>query len=220
MMDKELKKLLSHPLFEDLELQLLGEVFSGEDVQVPAFGAGDVIFSPASSTHVAGILLEGKAEVLTPDVSHPTLLRYLSDGDLFGITNLFSGEAFVSVIRAKTATTVCFFSDRTVRELMARDDGFLEKYLAFLSGRIRFLNRKISYLTAGSAERRLALYLTSYDREEIRLSDSISSLSELLGVGRASLYRAFERLGADGYLEKKGRTLRLPDREALRKAYQ
>ena len=56
--------------------------------------------------------------------------------------------------------------------------------------------------------------------DEITLTVSLSDLSELLDVGRASLYRAFDRLTADGFLQKDGRTVRLIDREAMLRAYQ
>lgn len=220
MKNAVMKSILSHPLFAELDPQLLSEAINRGCSRTKSFADGDTIFSPASSAHVAGILIDGSAAVLTPDPTHPTLLRYLHAGELFGITNLFSGEAFISVVEARAPSEVCFLTDRTVRELMERDPAFLDRYLVFLSGRIRFLNRKIGYLTAGSAERRLALYLASYDRDEIRLTESISALSELLDVGRASLYRAFDRLTADGHLQKTGRTLRLLDRDALLRAYQ
>ena len=81
------------------------------------------------------------------------------------------------------------------------------------------MNLKIGYLTAGSAERRLALYLYSLGKREFRLTDSISALSELLDIGRASLYRAFDRLREDGFLQKDGRNLCLLDPDAMLDAY-
>ncbi|MBQ5661825.1 MAG: winged helix-turn-helix domain-containing protein, partial [Clostridia bacterium] len=52
------------------------------------------------------------------------------------------------------------------------------------------------------------------------LNTSITSLSELLDIGRASLYRAFDKLCEDGLIEKDGRRIRIPDTEALLQAYQ
>ena len=139
---------------------------------------------------------------------------------MFGIANLFSDEPYVSEIRAHGACRVFMISEEAIRHLLENDSAFLYRYLAFLSGRIRFLNRKIGYLTAGSAERRLALYLVSLGRDSVRLDASISSLSELLDVGRASLYRAFDRLTEDGFLIKDGRNLTLLDADGMLRAYQ
>ena len=220
MKSKDLSLMLAHPLFHGSEQTLLEEILSSDPERFVNVASGEIFFSPTTSSNTAGILLEGRAEVLTPDPTRPTLLRQLGAGDLFGITNLFSGEPFISVIRAKSSVRICYLYDSDVRALMERDSEFLGRYLSFLSGRIRFLNRKIGYLTAGSAERRLALYLASYESNEIELASSISALSELLDVGRASLYRAFDRLTADGYLQKHGKHLLLCDREAMLRAYQ
>ena len=41
----------------------------------------------------------------------------------------------------------------------------------------------------------------------------------MLNVGRASLYRAFDKLIADGYIKKDGKTITLLDRNALKDQY-
>ena len=102
---------------------------------------------------------------------------------------------------------------------MEISDTFRKNYIGFLSDRIRFLNRKITYLTAGNAERRLALYLISFGTDHVELSESISALSDLLNLGRASIYRAFDKLAEDGYLEKQGRHITLLHTEAMLNAY-
>ena len=111
-----------------------------------------------------------------------------------------------------------FFEE--LEELLETDKKFLYNYLGFLSGRICYLNQKIRYLTAGSAERKLALYLSSFGEETVELDASLSSLSELLDIGRASLYRAFDTLIADGYIQKDGRTIHLLDVDAMIQNYQ
>ncbi|MCF0120174.1 MAG: winged helix-turn-helix domain-containing protein, partial [Oscillospiraceae bacterium] len=40
-----------------------------------------------------------------------------------------------------------------------------------------------------------------------------------LNIGRASLYRSFDSLEKLGLIEKNGRSVRIPDTEALRKFY-
>jgi DNA-binding IclR family transcriptional regulator len=64
------------------------------------------------------------------------------------------------------------------------------------------------------------LYLSSFQKDTIELDASLSSLSDLLDIGRASLYRAFDTLIADGYIEKNGRTIHLLAPEAMTKDYQ
>ena len=218
--EKDLNKIFAHPFFEGIDRANAIKCMQAHGCTVECFAEGEVIHSPSISEKRVGILLNGEAGVTTKDPSKNALLRFLRAGDLFGIANLFTDEPFVSVIRAEKKCRVFFLTERAIRALLESDRTFLYHYLEFLSGRICYLNRKIGYLTAGSAERRLALYLSSFDANEILLDASISSLSELLDVGRASLYRAFDRLVTDGYIQKDGRRIVILNSEAMLKAYQ
>ncbi len=217
---KDKRRISKHALFANTPPDIIESVLDEYGEGVQTFSDAELLHSPSEQTEPRlGILLSGKATVSTPSEGHAVLLRFLGAGDAFGIANLFSKDRFVSVIRANGSCRCVFFSEAAVGELLARDKGFRESYIGFLTGRIRFLNRKIGYLTAGSAERRLAIYLSSFGEREIQLEDSITSLSDLLNLGRASLYRAFDRLCQDGYLLKNGRTLTVPNAQALKDAY-
>ena len=218
--EKDLQKIFKNPLFAESEREKVEGVLRQYGCCAVSFSDGEIILAPQTEKKAAGVILGGSAVVRTPNPSHKALLRILECGSMFGIANLFSNEPYVSEIRAHGDCRVFMISEEAIRHLLEHDSAFLYRYLAFLSGRIRFLNRKIGYLTAGSAERRLALYLVSLGRDSVRLDASISSLSELLDVGRASLYRAFDSLTADGFLVKDGRNLTLLDADAMLRAYQ
>ncbi len=215
MTDESLRKaLLRCPLFGGLSREVL--TGSVENATVRTYSDGEVIDpADADGTPLLIVLAEGKATAAPSNAGHNVLLRFLGAGDLFGIANLFSDTPTVSKVRASGDCTCLLFSENTVRALLDSDRGFRQNYIGYLSGRVRFLNRKIGYLTAGSAERRLALYLAGLGQGEVTLTESISSLSDLLNLGRASLYRAFDRLTADGYLVKNGKHLTLPDPAAM-----
>ena len=218
--EKDLNQIFLHPFFRNVDRQNAVRLLNSHECTVSVFREHDLILSPSSDEKKVGMLLEGEACVTTTDPSKNALLRFLRSGDLFGIANLFTNEPFVSVIRAEKKCRVFFLTEGAIRDLLETDRAFLYRYLEFLSGRICYLNRKIGYLTAGCAERRLALYLASFERNEIRLDASISSLSELLDIGRASLYRAFDRLAEDGHIRKDGRRIVILNLEAMLKAYQ
>ena len=217
---KNLQKITAHPLFRRADPEQIREALLLHGSGVCSVHADGLLRSPDDRDRSVGFLLSGQATVTTPDPSRTVLLRHLRAGDLFGVANLFSAEPFISTVRAALPCTCVIFSEAAISYLIEKSPEFRMDYIAFLSGRICFLNRKIGYLTAGSAERRLALYLASLDASEIQLSESISALSELLDLGRASIYRAFDRLQADGLLTKIGRTITITDRDALYKAYQ
>jgi len=217
--EKELKTVLECDLFRNSAPQTLVGVFESCNCACVTYPDGAPIRSPDDPERGIGIILSGKASVTTPSATHAALLRFLGHGEMFGIANLFSTDPYISIIRAEGECRIFHVTETAIRRLLETESDFLYRYLAFLSGRIRYLNRKIGFLTAGSAEQRLALYLASFGSDTVRLEDSISSLSELLDVGRASLYRAFDRLTEDGFIRKEGRSITLLDRERMQKAY-
>ena len=215
---KELDRVRAHPLFAGVGEPVLRELLDTNEAELRTFASGELLL-PEDTAPRAGLILSGKASVTTPDEGRSVLLRYLGAGDLFGIANLFSNDPFVSQIRATKPTGCFLLSENGVKRLLRESEAFREHYVSFLGNRIRFLNRKIGYLTAGNAERRLALYLSSLGAGKVRLPISISDLSELLDIGRASLYRALDRLEADGYLSRSGKEWTLPDPDVLKRAY-
>lgn len=217
---KENERIFSSPIFSGIDPARATEIFWKNGCYAMDFDEGSLIFSKDNTSHQAGIFLFGEAVATTSDHSKNALLRFFEAGDFFGIANLFTNEKYVSSICAKKKCRVFFFTEEAIRELLETDKTFLYNYLGFLSGRICYLNRKIRYLTAGSAERRVALYLSSFGTDTVELDASISSLSELLDIGRASLYRAFDTLIADGYIKKEGRTIHLLDADAMIQYYQ
>lgn len=217
--DKQIELILKNPLFRDVNPDILRTVLCTQDCRAILFSDGEILHAPSSAQKKAGIVLRGKASVTTPHPTKGSLLRFLKVGELFGIANFFSENPYASVIRACGECEVFFFPEQAFSMLLENDRTFLYNYLGFLSGRISYLNQKIGYLTAGSAERKLVWYLHTLGSDTVCLTESVSALSELLDVGRASLYRAFDRLIADGFIVKNGRNIRILNTESMLQAY-
>ncbi len=215
----DLSSILKNALFFDVNADSAMRIFEETNAVCTEYEDGAILHSPESTEKQAGILLKGSASVTTSTPGKSTLLRFLSTGEAFGIANLFSNSPYVSIIHAQGPCRVFCMPEETVRKLLEADKNFLYNYLAFLTDRIRYLNRKIGFLTAGSAERRVALYLASLGEKQVQLDASISALSELLDIGRASLYRAFDKLTEDGYIRKVGRCITLLNPEEMLAAY-
>ncbi len=216
---KDLKKIKENSLFSVVDSEMLVLLAENFEAKICSYDAGQLIHSPSLKQKNAGFLLSGKAVVTTADQGKSTLLRFLNEGELFGIASLFSDAPHVSIIRAETACRIWCLPEAAVMHVLENNTVFLHRYIAFLTDRVRYLNAKIGYLTAGSAERRLALYLLSLGKGTVSLNASISALSELLDVGRASLYRAFDKLTEDGYIRKTGREFTLLDPDGMLNAY-
>lgn len=211
----ELLRLL--PLFATTAVEALTDQLreAPEPVEVPC---GGVI---GEDMRALGVILEGRAEICSADSGHCVILREIGAPGVFGAASLFcDGPDPMSRIVAKTACRVLFFSLEEVRALLGRDEGFRDAYLAFLAGRVRFLNRKIRCFTAGSAERRLALWLCSEEGNTVTLPASLTALSDMLDIGRASLYRALDKLEGEGLIRREGRTITVISQDEILQKYQ
>ena len=81
-------------------------------------------------------------------------------------------------------------------------------YIAFLSQRIRFLNRKIDSFTAPSAREALLRHLLEIHRDgAAEITGGYSQLARTLNIGRASLYRALDALEAEGCIRRDGKCI-------------
>jgi CRP-like cAMP-binding protein len=145
------------------------------------------------------------------------VMSALKAGDIFGAAALFTDEReYVTRIRAATACRVIFLKEQLVRSLFEKDRALCERYIAYLCGRIRFLNKRIEAFTGGSAEQRRLSYVLNAAREEngrrITPPLSASALACALDVGRASLYRAMDALSAQGKIAREGKCIILLDK--------
>lgn len=214
-----LKSLKNTALFRFCDLETLKNVLD-ENCTELTFESGSVIFEPSISDRSLGVILSGIAKVHPNDSEKEVLLRKLYAGDVFGVTNVLNESSEkISRITAKSKCKVLFIENEAVRYLLENDKNFMYAYIEFFANRIRFLNRKILFYTAGSAERRLAAYLLSFGTKEVTPDVPMNSLADLLDIGRASLYRAFDHLSGDGLIRREKDTIIITSKEELKKIY-
>ena len=216
MTDKEFNAVANSKIFAGCDLGRLRRVLDGEGCKIEHFSSSQAICEPHAHLKSIGIILSGSALVLSSDSERHVLLRRLMTSDIFGVSSVFSKDCrFVSNIVAKGNCSVAFIADSAMSELLENDHAVLYNYINFLSDRIRFLNNKIRFFTSGSAERRLALYLDSFKTDKIRLDESMSALADMLDIGRASLYRAFDSLSSDGFIIREKDLITLTDPQKM-----
>lgn len=183
--------LRQHFLFQGAE-ELLSDALA---LGAERFSRGETICDPATAERALGIVLEGRAEAVAPTRERAVLAAF-GPGDTFGAAALFGGEGYVSRIRAVTGCTVLLLPEALLRQWFARCPRMAVNYIAFLSGRVRFLNGKIAIFTQDSAQHRLYRWLRANCDEWGRLPEKLSmtKLAGTLSMGRTSLYRAMEEL--------------------------
>ena len=102
-----------------------------------------------------------------------------------------------------------------LKTIIRNDFSVASAYIAFLSGKIEFLNRKIIAFTAKSADAALAGYLLENGSADA-VPANMSRLAATLGVGRTTLYRAVDALVRVGCIAYDGKEIRILDRDALK----
>lgn len=176
---------------------------------------GAVIYGPHTFRRCLGVVLAGQIQVNKGTL----IMSVLEPGDLFGAAALFhQGEDYATTLTARSRCLLLFLPQALVEELMARFPRVGRNYVAYLSGRIRFLAGKVDALTAGNAGQKLAQYLLARASGGWAEPEcSAAGLARRLGVSRASLYRAYDALTEAGLIRREGRRVRLLDEAGLRR---
>ncbi len=175
-----------HFLFRGLDLQQIdAEHRILERCLSRCYQSGETILSAECRTEGLCLIVSGKVRMETAHHGHEIVLRYAGEGETFGAASLFSASEHQTRVTAETDADVLIVPENLIRELIAKIPPCAENYLAFLSDRIAFLNRKIAAFTAGSAEARLAFYLLGQKMENgcFDCPVSMSSLASQLGIG-------------------------------------
>ena len=211
--------LTALPLFEYTDHALLASWIKTHALTAQNVASGTRADHPG--VRELGVLLQGRAEIQSADSGRCVILREMQAPGIFGAAALFcAGEVPMSRIETKSDARILYIPWEAVTALLDADSAFRRAYLTFLSERVRFLNRKILCFTAGSAERRLALWLCSEESDRILLPASLTALSDMLDIGRASLYRALDKLEGEGLIRRQGKEIFVISQDEILRKYQ
>ena len=165
-------------------------------------------------------MLEGRLRVTKENADkRPIVMSTLQRGAMFGAAALFNSEPeYATKITAIEHSRVLFLPQRLIKRMIEREPDIAENYIRYLSERILFLNRKIYFLTAGTAEQRLAGFLLDNLAvgEFSEMPMTMHRLADALNMSRASLYRAFDELTASGAVSKQGKLVCINNAELLK----
>ncbi|MBQ3227610.1 MAG: Crp/Fnr family transcriptional regulator [Clostridia bacterium] len=213
-----LKLILAQKLFDGCQPRMIEDIILGSGT-LHCFRSGEAM---ESEERAVGILLSGRGVIYSSDKGRQTLLRFISPGDAVGVAGLFADKAPNTRIYAcgDGKSEMFFVGRKAFEELMAaeNDGRFRINLIKFLSDRVTFLNSKIDFVTGGSAERRLVMFLknsSANNKGEIEIGMSMTALAHALDIGRASLYRAFDALVEDGAISRDGKSVKILAPELL-----
>lgn len=184
-------------------------LFSG--CEIKTYNKNETMLS-ANTEKQIGILLEGKATIISNDEG--VVIKKLVVGDVYGVAILFDDPHYsTKVLSSSTKTTVLTLNREFVQKCIEYNSQISFNYIEYMAKKISFLNSKISSYTAKTAENKLYAYLLQLprDKNKIVLKTDFSGIAKMIGIGRASLYRAFEKLENDGLIIKNNKEIILKE---------
>ncbi len=172
--------------------------------EIKSFKKGEIIYAAESFSNALGILIKGSAFAVTNN-GNKVLMNRFEQGKCFGAAAVFGADnTYSSTVTADTDCTVLFIPEKQLKDIFAKYPVTALNYIKFLSGKIRFLNSKLSMLSCSSAEDTVLTYFSSVaDSFGIaKIPKNMTQLSKMLGLGRATLYRCLDSLQEQGYILK------------------
>ena len=180
-------------IFKDADEKTLTRVLNAYGQSV-SYSKNDVVFSKDNYSPIICIIIKGEARVSKGE----TVISHLKDGEIFGAAFLYNQSyEFENTVTALTPLKVVIIEKSGIDELIKCDNSISFNYISYLSERIGFLNSKIEGYTKPNAEEKLMLYLkknADTTNGKCEISVSMTELSRVLQISRASLYRVIEAL--------------------------
>lgn len=207
-------------LFRGSPPSVLARILAVSDCTAAEYEKNEVVYDKTNFYRSLGIVLEGRLRVTKENADkRPIVMSTLQRGAIFGAAALFNSEPeYATKVTAIERSRVLFLPQRLVKRMIEREPDIAENYIRYLSERILFLNRKIYFLTAGTAEQRLAGFLLDNLAvgEFSEMPMTMHRLADALNMSRASLYRAFDELTASGAVSKQGKLVCINNAELLK----
>lgn len=185
-------------LFDGLTDDEILNIISPLDIEISYLEKNRTIFSPDSYEMKVGFVIIGECVVVKKRSGFDDIpLSIIGKGGSFGILTCFTSQKeYPTYVISKIPSTIAFFKDDDIINLAKANTTIAFNVIKFLGNRIDFLNDKITAFSSPSVEMKLVTYLLSEFREHNSLILEINKagLAHKLGAGRASVYRAIQKL--------------------------
>ena len=194
-------------LFKDISDEKIEIILEFDGVYIDEYLPGQIMLSSKTEEKI-GLVVKGNAVIRSGEDG--VIIRKLQSKDTYGAACLFDKPIYSTCVSAVSSCSVITFNKSFIEKCISYDEIMAKNYISFLAKKITFLNSKINSYTAKNAENKLLAYLSQLPRDEnnqIELKISLSTLSKMIGIGRASLYRSFDKLVDSGAITKLGKKI-------------
>ena len=206
MTSKDCEAFLQNPLFSKMDFETIKN-----SAEIVCAKKGETILAKKDFRRCLIFILKGSASVYKIGLDgRKNVINTFAEGDVFGMATLFYEEAeYPSEISAESSLRLAVFSKETIEDAFSKNPEFAKAYVVLLSKKIHFINKKLAAFLEGEAPEKLLRWLinASGGEHEFILPCSVSKIAAMLGIGRASVYRAFDSLSEKGIIKKEGKNI-------------
>lgn len=204
-----LELLKKDRLFGKLESEKIFSWLNDGKIRIMTLMKGEKLMTSEDTSSCLVIVISGCIIVSKINAQgKETIFNYHSSGAIFGMTSIFGSEhVFPSVMTCKQQSKIAIIPKCLIEQAFRENYDFAKEYASLLTDKILFLNEKLSAYTESDTEGKLLSWIKSASEStnEITIpSGGISHLAKALGMGRASLYRALDKLEKEGMILRSG----------------
>jgi CRP-like cAMP-binding protein len=216
----EFSILSDSPIFKGLTHSQIEVLLSEIPHKVKRFQSGSIVSQSGDPVNSLTVVIKGtvKGEMVDyagrvikiEDIPAPGAI---ASAFIFGNRNMFPVN-----VSAVSDTELLLIEKPDFLKLLMNNDNVLVNFLDMISNRSQFLSEKIKFLNFKTIKGKLAHYIlqkAGKERNLVTLDVTQSDLSDLFGVARPSVARAIGDLEEKGYIEAKGKEIKIIDREGL-----
>ena len=212
--------LCKAPLFKGLSPSEIETILSKVIYKVKKFQAGSMISQSGEQVNSLMVVISGivKGEMVDyagrvikiEDIPAPGAL---ASAFMFGNHNRFP----VNVI-AVSDGELLLIEKSDFLNLLKKNDLLLVNFLDMISNRSQFLSEKIKFLNFKTIKGKLAHFILQNAGKEsfsVTLGMTQNELADFFGVARPSVARALGEMETEGYIEAKGKKIKITDKDGL-----
>jgi CRP-like cAMP-binding protein len=212
--------LSASPLFRGIDPFNIDLILAAVPHRIRKYQSGLTVAQAGEQVNSLIIVLRGIVKGLMVDyagrvikIEDITAPGALASAFIFGNMNKFP----VNVIAVEDSE-ILFIDKTDFLKILMKNDTLLINFLNMISNRSQFLSEKIKFLNFKTIKGKLANFiLQKLDKDGItaNLGMTQNDLADFFGVTRPSIARAIGEMEKEGYIEAKGRVIRIADKAGL-----
>lgn len=178
------------------------ELFRGVDPSairgsfILEFKRGDPVSEVQNGVECVGVIISGGVAVESGEGSSVSVMKR---GGEFGICNIFVRENMPTKLKARVGSRVLFIPKEEFARLLGVDSGLMYRYVRLCNEKMLYLAERLRLISIPDCTERLLYYLSAKAVDgRLKLNVPKDELARQLGISRSSLFRAMNRLEAEG----------------------